>query len=131
MRLDWDSETIAGWLTPVLSFRHDYCREDCNACMQVCPSGAIPIRSLAEKIHAPIGIARLDMHRCTPALWGQCETECVEACPFDALHLRTPTPEDSREYPIIDDAKCPGCGACVLACSPMDALTIRPHGAAE
>ena len=37
----WESDSIADWLTPVVSIANDYCRKDCNACMQVCPSGAI------------------------------------------------------------------------------------------
>lgn len=126
--LDWYSERVAGWLTPVVSIRDDYCREDCDACMRVCPSGAIPLRSLAEKASALIGVVHIDMDRCTPALGGECQTACVPACPFDAIHIRKWTWQDDRRYPIIDSAKCPGCGACVLACSPMDALMILPRG---
>jgi Na+-translocating ferredoxin:NAD+ oxidoreductase RNF subunit RnfB len=35
--------------------------------------------------------------------------DCVEACPFDAIHL-------VDGYAVVDDVKCTGCGKCVGAC---------------
>jgi len=126
IRPDWRPATVAGWLTPVLCIEQDYCREDCDACMQVCPSGAIPRRSLTQKATTPIGLAHVDMDRCLLALDRECQTMCVTACPYDAIRLHEWTWQDDRRYPIIDPAKCPGCGACVLACTPMNALTVLP-----
>jgi len=126
IRPDWRPAKIAGWLTPVLCIEGDYCREDCDACMQVCPSGAIPRRSLTQKASTPIGLAHVNMNRCLLALDRECQTMCVTACPYDAIRLHKWTWEDDRRYPIIDPIKCPGCGACVLACRPMDALAVLP-----
>lgn len=36
--------------------------------------------------------------------------DCVRACPFDAMSL------DGRGLPVIDMAKCTGCGICVTEC---------------
>jgi electron transport complex protein RnfB len=36
--------------------------------------------------------------------------DCVRACPFDAMEL------DARGLPVIDLAKCTGCGICVTEC---------------
>lgn len=36
--------------------------------------------------------------------------DCVKACPFDAMSL------DERDLPVIDLAKCTGCGICIAEC---------------
>jgi len=38
------------------------------------------------------------------------QNDCIEACQFDAIHL------DENGMRIIDEEKCTGCGACVIAC---------------
>jgi len=132
IRPDWSPQRITEWLTPRLVIEDDYCREDCSACMQVCPSGAIAMddcaAELQQKLRHPIGRAEVVMDRCLLALGRECRTMCREVCPYDAITLHEWTWEDDRRYPIIDATKCPGCGACVLACQPMDAITILPHG---
>jgi ferredoxin len=129
IRPDREPATIAAWLAPVILIEEDYCREDCSDCMQVCPSGAIEPGDLETKRRRPIGLARVDMDRCLLALDRECRTMCLEACPYEAIRLHEWTWEDDRRYPIIEAAKCPGCGACLLACTPMDAITILPPGA--
>ncbi len=44
--------------------------------------------------------------------------DCVKSCTFDAIHLG---PEG---YPVVDESKCVGCGACERAC-PKSILTVR------
>ncbi len=127
IRPDWQSATVPGWLTPVVRIEADYCREDCDACMRVCPSGAIPRRAQADKLDVPIGLARADMGRCLLALDRECRTMCAAACPYDAIQIHEWRWDDDRRYPIIDPQKCPGCGACVIACTPMDAIEIVPR----
>jgi len=124
IRPDWSPETIAEWLTPRLAIEDDYCREDCSACMEVCPSGAIVHGDLQQKLRQPIGLAHVAMDRCLLALDRECRTMCLEACPYEAITLHEWTWEDDRRYPIVNTTKCPGCGACVLVCRPMDAIAI-------
>ena len=124
----WESDPIGDWLTPQVSIEDDYCREDCNACMQVCPSGAIRRGDLELKEREPIGLAHVDLDRCLLALNQECRTMCQKSCPYQAIQLHKWTWEDARGYPIVQADKCPGCGACKLACTPMDAIKILPPG---
>ena len=123
-----ESDSIGDWLAPEVLIEDDYCREDCNACMQVCPSGAIRRGDLARKEREPIGLAHVDLDRCLLALNRECHTMCAKLCPYEAIYLHKWTWEDDRRYPIVQAQKCPGCGACKLACTPMDAIRILPPG---
>lgn len=122
----WRSESAAAWLAPVVAFDSDYCREDCVACTQACPSGALAPLRLEEKPNQPIGLAEVLMDRCLLALGSECRAMCMDACPYDAITLHEWTFEDDRRYPIVAEANCPGCGACQVACTPMAAIVVRP-----
>jgi MauM/NapG family ferredoxin protein len=105
---------LAGLLAPVIRFREDYCREDCHACTQVCPSGAISRMSLDEKRKARIGLAVLDASICLLADDRECDI-CARVCPFEAIDIVW-NEEEYIALPQVDAAKCPGCGACEVAC---------------
>ncbi len=44
--------------------------------------------------------------------------DCVKSCQFNALEM------GSNGYPVVDDEKCVGCGACQLAC-PKDIIQVN------
>ena len=72
---------LEGVWTPTLMPRVGYCDYGCNACGQVCPSGAIPSLSLDQKRLAVIGTAIVNRNRCLP--WAS-DTPCIvceEMCP--------------------------------------------------
>ncbi len=126
IRIDQEPDTLGGWLTPIVVFETDYCREDCNLCMRVCPSGAIVHADLEEKRAAPIGLAHINMDRCIMAMGPECRAMCMESCPYEAIQLHEWSFEDDRRYPIVENSQCPGCGACAIACTPMNAIVVRP-----
>lgn len=117
---------LASLLTPVLTFEHDYCREDCVLCTKVCPSGALRSLAPADKMKAPIGLPRVDMGICLLRDDREC-TACRRRCPYDAIRYVF-SEEDYMTRPQIDPAKCPGCGACEAACptTPRKAIVVFP-----
>jgi ferredoxin len=123
----WHSDSWSTWLAPEISFDSDYCREDCVACMQSCPSGALRLLSQDAESKPAIGLAHLTLDRCLLAQGSECRTMCIDACPYEAISLHEWTFEDDRRYPIIVAEKCPGCGACQVACTPMNAIEVRPE----
>lgn len=73
---------IGGLFTPVLIPRLGYCLYSCSDCGQVCPTGAIPALSLAQKQNQVIGIAFIDQNRCLPWADGISCIVCEEMCPL-------------------------------------------------
>lgn len=121
---DTGQHGIAGILTPVLTFNENYCREDCNRCTLVCPSGALVGVDLDNKQDIQIGMAQVDMNLCLLAEDHECSA-CMRWCPYNAIRYVF----SEAEYmlvPVIDAAKCNGCGACEVACptSPRKAIRV-------
>lgn len=44
--------------------------------------------------------------------------DCIRSCKFNAIHM------GPNGYPVVDEARCVGCGACEKAC-PKNILTVR------
>lgn len=105
---------VATLLAPVLRIENGYCLKECHDCTQVCPSGAIRRLALDEKQAEPIGLAKVDMEICLLGWDKECAV-CKNRCPYEAIEIVF----DEEEYittPKVDPAKCPGCGACEVAC---------------
>ena len=68
-------------LTPRLVPRLGYCGFGCNACGQVCPTGAIPELTLEEKQSVIMGLASIDQDRCLPWAYNIPCIVCEEVCP--------------------------------------------------
>ena len=74
-------------------------------CIEVCPTGAL--RSFDETAEK-LGVAVVQKDRCIAYFEG-C-VECEKACPYEAIAL------DDVGHPVIDAAKCNGCGVCENVC---------------
>jgi len=122
----------AGFLAPRAVFDAGYCREDCNACGRVCPSGAIARLSLQEKCQQTMGVAQVDLDKCLMAGGHHCEA-CIVVCPYEAVEQVDPEGSyPAYPYPRVVVVKCVGCGACELECPimPPKAIRVRPDAGA-
>jgi ferredoxin len=117
---------LAGLLTPTLHFERDYCREDCSRCTDVCPTGALVPIAPRSKLAAPMGLPDVDMDLCLLGDDRECSA-CRRSCPYGAITYVF-SEIDYTLTPRVDPAKCPGCGACELACptAPTKAIVVRP-----
>ena len=116
---DLGASGLDGLLTPVLKFRsqnkdqEQFCFQDCTACTQVCPTGALRFLKKEEKQQTAIGLARIDKRKCIA--WEKREycVVCQEYCPYQAI---IEVERNGVMCPIVDEAKCRGCGACESQC---------------
>jgi ferredoxin-type protein NapF len=117
---------LAGFGAPVVKFDRDYhyCLETCNACTQVCPTGALTALPLKQKNKYVIGEALVDTNLCLLALGKKECDACELACPYDAIKIKWDG-EQFISYPGIDLNKCTGCGACQVVCPTGKEKAIR------
>ncbi|MDY7080074.1 MAG: 4Fe-4S binding protein [Chloroflexota bacterium] len=115
---------LEGIWTPRLTPRLGYCDYGCNACGQVCPSGAIPLLDLGSKRETVIGMAVVDRNCCWPWAYGIPCIVCEEMCPVPekAIRLEEVTVTDIHgetsvvQRPYVLDDLCIGCGICEYQC---------------
>ena len=108
------------FLQPEMGFEHGYCRPACARCAEVCPAGAIVAVGREEKLKTHIGRAVWHKDRCLAAKDGMSCTACERHCPVKAIAL-------VKGVPVVDAAKCIGCGACENLCParPMPGMTVE------
>lgn len=115
----WTPQVVADWAG---------CASSCNACGQVCPTGAIRALPLEEKRHARMGLAWINESTCLPFHGEACQL-CVDECTaagYDALEfIAVGTEVDEAGLPIegtgtlaplLIPEKCVGCGLCQTRC---------------
>jgi ferredoxin-type protein NapG len=98
--------------TPTLDFHIGYC-DFCGDCAAVCPTGAL---QPFDAKTARIGLAEVN-DRCIALNSGGCNV-CGERCPYGAVSF------DGMRRPVVDAARCNGCGVCENACP---ALVLRSY----
>jgi ferredoxin len=120
---------LEGLWTPAVNANWAGCESSCNACTQVCPTGAIRAIPLEEKRVARIGLAIVNTKTCLPFAGKEacqlCVDECVSAG-YNAIEFtRVGTEVDSQGEPIegsgylapvVRGDKCVGCGLCQMRC---------------
>jgi ferredoxin len=113
---------VLGFLSPVIQYKLDYCKQNCNACTTVCPSGALQRLNLEQKNRYIIGKASVDKSLC---LWGVSECKaCLKPCPYKAIKILWDE-EKYETFPGVDPAKCNGCGACEAVCPTGNLKAIK------
>jgi ferredoxin len=116
----WTPEAIADWAG---------CEPSCNACGQVCPTGAIRALPLAEKRVARMGLAVVNERTCLPFAGREACQLCVDECADAGYHaieftqVHTKVDQDGRPIegtgflaPVVLAEKCVGCGICQTRC---------------
>lgn len=116
----WTPQVVADWAG---------CESSCNACGQVCPTGAIRALPLAEKKAARMGLAVVNQQTCLPIAGREACQLCVDECHHAGYHaiefIRVGTKVDELGLPIEDSGflapqvladKCVGCGLCQTRC---------------
>jgi ferredoxin len=120
---------LEGLWTPRVVADAAGCAPSCNACGQVCPTGAIRALPLEEKRHARMGLAIVNPATCLPHANREscqlCVDECVSAGYRAIEFLRVHTQVDDAGAPIegtgfaapvVLNDKCVGCGLCQMVC---------------
>lgn len=119
-----------GVLMPKMDFTHGFCRPDCTVCGEVCPTGAIPSLTVEAKKRTTMGVAVWDRAACLVCTEKLSCGLCARRCPHGAISLKSEETVDAEnkkttvEIPVVDKAKCRGCGACEQYC-PSQALRVR------
>jgi ferredoxin len=120
---------LEGIWTPILIPRIGYCEYSCILCSTVCPTGAIPKITEAEKTGKkgpPIkmGLAFYNRGRCLPWAAGISCIVCEEFCPTSpkAIWFKEVTWQDQKgkekriKRPYVNPKRCIGCGTCENIC---------------
>jgi ferredoxin len=120
---------LAGLFSPVLVPRRGACAAACNACGEVCPSGAVRKLPLEEKQRAKIGAAHVLRQKCLAWEEDKRCVVCQEVCPYGSISLRT-LPGCQAPVPFVKAERCFGCGACEYHCPVASpAIVVEAGGA--
>lgn len=121
---------LEGLWTPAAQPDWAGCESSCNACGQVCPTGAIRELAIEEKRHARMGLAFVNEETCLPYAGIEacdlCVVEC-QAAGYDAIEYQqvgtqvdeSGVPIEGSGYlaPVMVEEKCVGCGLCQTRCN--------------
>ena len=125
------STKLATLMQPELSYERGYCRPECTKCSEVCPAGAILKITPADKSATQIGHAVWVKKNCIPLTDGvDCGT-CARHCPTGAIQMVLSDADnpDSPKIPVVNTARCIGCGACENLCParPFSAIYVEGY----
>jgi len=122
---------LSGIWTPRLVPEIGYCEYYCTLCGNVCPTGAIPGLTLAEKKRVRLGGSKIYRDLCLPWSKGVECLVCEEHCPVPEKAIRL-LPENAGGKaalkPFVKKELCVGCGICQNKCPvrPERAIRVSP-----
>jgi len=116
-------------MQPVMSFERGYCRPECTACSDVCPTDAILKITKEEKSSIKKGQAYWIAQNCIVTADGIPCGNCSRHCPAEAIEMVPKRGDDTGKLfiPAINESKCIGCGACEYVCParPLSAIYVE------
>ena len=125
------STKLATLMQPELSYERGYCRPECTKCSEVCPAGAILKITPADKSATQIGHAVWVKKNCIPLTDGVDCGNCARHCPTGAIQMVLSDADnpDSPKIPVVNTARCIGCGACENLCParPFSAIYVEGY----
>ncbi len=124
------STSISTFMQPTLEFNQGWCRPECTACSDVCPTGAIESLDIPTKASTKIGTAVVDLSACISAAYGQACGNCSRKCPAGAITMISMQEDGGNLRPLVDAERCIGCGSCEYHCPVGTANNIRAERAA-
>jgi ferredoxin len=112
-------------MQPEMGYENGYCRPECTACSDVCPSGAIIKITPEEKTTYHIGTATVNRSLCVAENGTKCGN-CARHCPVGAISM-VERSETGISIPVVSEEVCIGCGACENLCParPVSAITVN------
>jgi ferredoxin len=123
------AQGLEGLWTPEVKADWAGCESSCNACGQVCPTGAIRALPLEEKKVARMGLAIVNEQTCLPFAEREACQLCVDECnaagyaAIEFTYVGTeadadglPIPDTGYLAPVVMADKCVGCGLCQTRC---------------
>ncbi|MBO4743584.1 MAG: 4Fe-4S binding protein [Bacteroidales bacterium] len=118
------STDLEHFLQPQMGYEKGFCRPECTACSEVCPSGAIVKVNRDAKTLIRIGTAVVNQYICLAAKGEEQCGNCARHCPTGAI---TMTEVDGTRRPVVAEEQCIGCGHCEYLCPvrPESAITVK------
>ena len=125
------STDLSKFMQPTMSYERGYCRPECTKCGEVCPTGAIKPITRADKSATQIGHAVWIKKNCVSLTDGVECGNCARHCPAGAIQMVPSDPKNgqSPKIPVVNEARCIGCGACENLCParPFSAIYVEGH----
>ena len=111
-------------LQPQMGYEKGYCRPECTACSEVCPSGAIVKVDRDAKTLIRIGTAVVNPFICLAAKGEERCGNCASHCPTGAIQM---VEVEGIRRPVVAEEQCIGCGHCEYLCPvrPESAITVK------
>lgn len=123
------STDLQHFLQPEMGFDKGWCRPECTACADVCPTGAILPLTVEQKTAVHIGKARVRLGHCLTVKDDVACGNCARHCPTGAIRM-VKVEGRKRKIPVVNEELCIGCGACENLCPvrPVSAITVNGLG---
>lgn len=116
---------LDNFLQPLMNFENGFCRPECTACSQVCPTSAISPITPEQKTAISIGHAVYHRDRCVVITDEVSCGNCAVHCPTGAI---TMIKAGERRIPSISYERCIGCGRCEYVCPARPESAIHIEG---